>query len=701
MFFSQRSLQLLILAGLAAALSLLGGCASDGPSRAGRQPTPQTEQLANDGNYSAAANQYLQQARGARGNQASAYLIQAGHYYALAGETELARQTAARIDPARLNPSLKVSWTILQAHLSLLRGDPQQARDQLSHIRSVPRPSASWIWLVRAEADEALGEPIRALSARVELDNYLASGARKQANEEHVWRGLQGLSDHQLQQLRGAGAVLAGWAALADAYRSAPPDPTGLRQAITAWQASHATHPAAKGFASRLANQRQQRALTLRQVAVLLPDQGRYAAPADAVRDGIIASWQQQPDRERPELRFYGVPEAAEQVTAVYRNAVAAGADAIIGPLRKEAITALVNAAAINVPTLALNRLPVADPRQTTQTTAPANNQPAAQAAVQPPAQVNNPPARLPAKLYQFGLAPEDEAYAAAKQAASDGLYQAVVLAPTGAKGDRIVAAFQNGLVDYGGILLEQQRYDTSKESPFTSPIKAVLNLDASASRRKRLENLLGENLEFEPATRSDIDYVFLYARPVNARQIIPQLAFFDATKLPIYATADAFDGVPNRDVEGLIYPTTPWQSTPDPQLSQTRLLIEQYRGDMIRSFDRLYALGIDAYQVLPRLPQLRRFSRQRIGGASGHIGVTPGGMVTRDPLWARIRHGAIDVYTATVPAPEDPPLSSDGTPGSVKGTALAPPQAIQDIDPDAPAQPAKSAPHPIDAPSR
>jgi len=727
LFLSQRTLRLLILSGLVAALALLGGCASDGPSRSTRQqPSQLAEQLANQGDYNGAASRYLQQAQGARGDQASAYLIQASHYYALAGQTEQAKQTAARIDPAKLSQPLRVSWTILQAQLTLLRGDPQQANDMIKGIRSVPRPSAAWIWLVRADIADAQGQPMRALPARVELDRQLTSGTRKQANEDRLWRSLQSLSDPQLQQLGGAGAVLAGWAALAQAYRNAPPDTAGLRQAIADWQARHATHPAAKGFSRRLADQSQQLSLQLRQVAVLLPAQGRYAAPADAVRDGIVASWQQQPAGERPELRFYDVPEAAAQVTAVYRSAVAAGADAVIGPLRKEAIAALVNAGAITVPTLALNRMStaIASPAPApapSPAPATADGQLAQPARPAPPRQA----ATIPAELYQFGLAPEDEAYGAAKQAAADGLYQAVALAPVGAKGDRIIAAFQRGLDDNGGVLLEQRRYDTGNESPFTGPIKSVLNLDASASRRKKLENLLGENLEFEPATRSDVDYVFLYARPVNARQIIPQLAFFDASGLPIYATADAFDGVPNRDVEGLVYPTMPWQSAADQQLSYTRLLLKQYRRDQFASFDRLYALGIDAYRVLPRLPQLRGFSRQSIDGASGHISVTPSGTVTRDPMWARVRYGKIDFYTLPIPLAaatleDGMPLTGDGAsdesgtgdtaadalatspPGAAEsaaaGTALAPPSVIRSIDPDAAAIPPGATQLPIDA---
>ena len=176
-----------------------------------------------------------------------------------------------------------------------------------------------------------------------------------------------------------------------------------------------------------------------------------------------------------------------------------------------------------------------------------------------------------------------------------------------------------------------------------------------------------------------------MYARPVSARQIIPQLNFFGAGGVPIYSTADAFDGRPNRDVQGLVFPTMPWQSAPDAQLSRDRQLLREYRGGSFAPFDRLYGLGIDAYRIMTQLPRLRAFSQETVPGATGLLSVDPAGVVHRDPLWARVNRGRVDVYTAPPPDPMMPspgqPGTDRGNPGEASATPLAAPEPIQGMD--------------------
>jgi len=690
---SQRSLRFSLPALLLALFVLLSGCATDTGTRRAPEPAADTQagRLAATGDFRGAAEHYLRLAQGAHGDRATNYTIQASHLFALAGQPDRAQQVYTRINPAKLSSAMRVAYTILGAHLDLLRGQPQQALTTVNGLRSVPSASAPWIWLVRAEASQALGDALGSLRARVEYDRYLMAGTRREANQDAIWRVLQGLTDPQLLELQSPAnsAAVAGWASLMSAYRAAPSDAAGLKQALHAWQAQHAAHPAAKGFVQRLAERSGKLILRPRKVAILLPAAGRYAAPAAAVQDGILAAWYAEPTGSRPEIQVYAVPEAATQVTALYQSALDDGAELVIGPLRKEAVSTLAYSGRVRIPTLALNRIA---PRKAPIAVAapPAPPAGANPAPGQPPAPVTapQPVARqqtLPPDLYQFGLAPEDEAAAAARQAAKDGLHQAVVLVPVGAKGDRIAAAFTKGMEENGGVVLETQRYNTAHESAFSNPIKRLLNLDSSSARRKRLENLLGENLEFEPSRRSDMDFIFLYARPVNARQIIPQLIFFGAQGVPIYTTAEAFDGRPNRDLQGLVFPTMPWQSAPDGQLSRDRQLLQEYRSDTFAPLDRLYALGIDAYRVMTQLPRLRNFSQETVPGATGLLSVDPAGVVHRDPLWARVNHGRVDVYTAPVADPLSAglePGATDGSnPGEASATPLAAPEPIDGVD--------------------
>lgn len=668
-------------------LALLAGCAGDGDLRpSAPAPTQQAARLAATGNYSGAAADYLRLAAATAGSRAIDYRIQAAHYYARDRKLAQTEAVLNDIPSTALNPAQRASYAVLQAHIALLRGDPQRALDTVNRQRGIPPDSATWAWEVRADAAAAMGDSLGSLRARVELDSLLAAGTRRQDNRQALWQTLQGLTDPQLSSLQAPGGdpTLAGWASLALAYRNAPGDLGGLQQAIGQWQARHATHPAAKGFAQSLVKRGAELVQQPARVAVLLPGGDRYAAVAAAIRDGLVAAWFEQAPEARPSLRFFAVPDNPAQAAVSYRNALADGADLVIGPLRKPAVAA-VAASAVPVPTLALNW--VAEP--------PASAT-AGQTAV---------PHRFPPNLYQFGLVPEDDAASAAAQAARDGLHQAIALLPDDAKGRRIEQALAAAIRQHDGVLLETQFYNTGNESPFSEPIKRALNLDASQARHRRLENLLGENLEFEPHPRGDVDYVFLYASAANARQIIPQLAFFQTQQLaafptqllPIYATAAAFDGNPGRDLRGLVFPVPPWQANSEPSLARIRLVLERYHGAQLAALDRFFALGIDAYRAAPQLRRLRSFGHESLAGASGRLRVDGQGRVHREPLWARVQDDRVDLYSlpATVPpavidgratdAGSGAGTGADGVDGvgpAPRTAPLAPPEPIRTLDP-------------------
>ena len=142
---------------------------------------------------------------------------------------------------------------------------------------------------------------------------------------------------------------------------------------------------------------------------MLLPVSGtNTAAVAAAIRDGIIAAHQLAGARiNTPVLRFYDVGDNPGYVRTAYRNAVSDGADAIIGPLTKDAVAAVVSQQDIPVPTITLNTVESASIGS----------------------DISN--------VIQFGLAPEDEAVAAASRAAGLGYRSAIVFQTDDSRGDR------------------------------------------------------------------------------------------------------------------------------------------------------------------------------------------------------------------------------------------------------------------------
>jgi outer membrane PBP1 activator LpoA protein len=274
-----------------------------------------------------------------------------------------------------------------------------------------------------------------------------------------------------------------------------------------------------------------------------------------------------------------------------YQNAVSDGADFIIGPLLKSRISELATSGQLQIPVLALNQI--------------------------------DDEISLSQPLYQFGLNPEDEAEQAAQRAFFDGPKRVVALVPESAWGERLLQAFTRSWHANGGILLAVERYP-AKTTDFTQYITRALSLDKSKQRYKTLVQKLGREIEFEPRRRQDIDAVFIVAFPREARLIRPQLQFHRASDLPVYATSHIYTGIPNpdtdRDLNTIRFCDTPWTlgETGDSLLFRSEITeLWQNRAD---HYQRLFALGIDAYRVIPRLDTLGIQGTSDFNGMTGNL---------------------------------------------------------------------------------
>src|SRR5688500_17774197 len=91
-------------------------------------------------------------------------------------------------------------------------------------------------------------------------------------------------------------------------------------------------------------------------IALLLPTSSEaFARAAEAVRAGFLEASRKATDRKLP-VRLYAVTDDPQNVLASYRQALAAGAQLVVGPLTRNGVSALAaGAQLITVPTLALN----------------------------------------------------------------------------------------------------------------------------------------------------------------------------------------------------------------------------------------------------------------------------------------------------------------------------------------------------------
>lgn len=90
-------------------------------------------------------------------------------------------------------------------------------------------------------------------------------------------------------------------------------------------------------------------------IALLLPMNSKlFGKHAAALRDGFQAAAKTRGQQQLP-VREYAVSEEVGNVLEAYRKAVAGGARAVVGPLTRDAVTALAFGEPVPVPTLALN----------------------------------------------------------------------------------------------------------------------------------------------------------------------------------------------------------------------------------------------------------------------------------------------------------------------------------------------------------
>jgi uncharacterized protein len=327
-------------------------------------------------------------------------------------------------------------------------------------------------------------------------------------------------------------------------------------------------------------------------VALLLPLTGSFAGPAAAVRDGFLARHFAR--REVQEVRIYDVGDSPERLLRAYQRALDEGAAFVVGPLMKEGAMQLATLAP-PVPVLTLNYLDAGS--------------------------------FVPPNFYQLGLAPEDEARAAADDAASHNLRNAVALVPEGDWGSRVLAAFEARVQQWGGRVVAAARYRQGV-SDQSEVIGQLMGVAASQERHRALTNALGVRTEFDARRRADIDYVFIGARASDARVLLPQFRFHRATGLPHYATALVYDGRPDGELAGLRFCDMPFMLAADGDLASERGLASSL--PTVGSFPRLYALGRDAYGVAAALQRGQLRVGDAVEGASGYLEWGGGGVLAR-----------------------------------------------------------------------
>jgi len=531
--------------------------------------------------------------------------------------TQQADQILNQINTQNLAPDYAVKKGILNAELMLAKQNPEGALQLLQTLSSsIPQSSPDnqkTYYLALIDVYNNVGHFIGSAQARNALSPLLTDNEEILENQETLLRDLQNLTVKELRQLSAQtpDPTFKGWIELALIAASAG-DEQNARAQIDSWQSQYPSHPVNASIVNTIVLQQPQALGRPTKIAVILPLTGSLAKPAQAIRDGFLAAYYAQANKNfLPQVAFYDEPQDAAQIEQVYQQAVNDGAQFVVGPLSKPAVTALSQSNNLSVAVLTFN--------------------------------YGENPNYVPPNFFQMSLSPEQEAVHVAEHAWLDGHTNAAAITPKSTWGDRVYQAFKTRWEELGGVIVEQQTYD-SKASDYGVPIKRLLNLDESDDRFRSIRRLLPQKLQFEPRRRKDVDYVFMAASPRQGRLLRPQLKFHRASEIPVYSTSYVYSGSlqpdMDRDMNDVKFSDMPWTLKDNSRNAELKTQIEKLFRAGSQQFMRLYALGIDAFQIIPELNRMRRNRFATFQGETGILYLDITNRLQRKLLWAQFVNG-------------------------------------------------------------
>ena len=347
-------------------------------------------------------------------------------------------------------------------------------------------------------------------------------------------------------------------------------------------------------------------------VAVLLPTEGGLSSASAAIRDGLLSAYLDRPGDAS--IRFYSSGGDGESAIAAYRQALEDGATQVVGPLRLDSVHALAALENHGAPVLLLNKAEYDETGTIAQSPV-----------------VNS-----------MSLSQAEEAAAVARAVVEQGQKNAIVIVPDSAWGRRIETAFATEFESAGGFIAARAYFDRASND-YSDMLTALLKIDESVQRKWDLQAQIGTPLSFEPSRRHDFDFIFLAASPQEGRELKPLLRFYDAGEVPVFSIGRVYSGraesARDQDLDGIVFTAVPWQMTT--AATEGPLPSSLREG----SLGNLYALGQDAWRLLPWLPLMRKDTGLGFPGHVGVLNMQQDGEIERKPAWAQFVNGTPTPY--------------------------------------------------------
>ena len=605
---------LLQIVGLGCILAFISGCTPTTTTQSGSVPVAFIATTENASLYEQAEILF---ARAQSVEVPGEILLQAAILFAKSGDKNRTGESLALIDPDELENVDFINYTLLGIELNLQSASLAEALLKLQATRfialksSFKRQDVLHALSLESDINAKLGNIESSINASIRLAQLLNKKSDVLNVHNKIWRQLSAQPYNFLQRcFNQAEPILGQWCNLAADMRLLQSNYPGQLIQFSNWKTANLSHPAARTPPTGLKQNRKNTSSS--QVALLLPLQDDYRIPSQTFLDGFMAAYYQlfeQSNTEPPNIRLHDTSN--QTIQQAYENAIAEGAEMVIGGLRESEAQSLMQLPIMPVPTISLNRLDRVDTQQ-------------------------------PVNLVQFGNSPEDEMTQIADLAWRKGHRNAIVIAPDNNWGVQATRSFDTYWRQKGGQLLGQVSYPMTIKD-FTQFLKPSLQIDLSEDRGVDLKRFVNSRLIYTPRRRQDIDFIVALGYPLNARQIKPALEFLYAADLPVYSISKIYNGVEqaglDRDLSGIQFTAMPW--------TLPGQLAKELRSDetMHTAYRQLYALGYDTFLVHRNLDKLSSVTQSPLFGAMGVLSLSQG-VIKRTGRWGEFNQGKVAEVT-------------------------------------------------------
>ena len=537
------------------------------------------------------------------------------------------------IDPQQYRSDDLASYTLAVTQLLLHHKDYQAASAWLNSeqlITAIPLMKADdqiGLSIARADVLHGLGYYPASAQERIFIESLLTDNNNQSANANAIWQTLLKMPVEQLQaeHRQSIDDAYTAWLELAVIHYANQIDIAQQVEQVQDWRQRWPTHSAANHLPKSIEALKKSAATRPTKIVALLPLSGPLGEAGKAVQEGLATAYFTALNQgwQLPTITSYDTHQYA--IEQLYAQAVRDGADLIIGPLEKDNLAVLLTMPT-NIPVLALNYISELSNTSSLSNSSSASNSTNETNEAGNATDKNNGNAiankrsrimSAPLNIIQFGLAAEDEAQQLAKIARESNYRNAMIIQSSAGWSQRASQVFSEEWIASGGAIVGNTTLTEAKN--YSVEIESSLLLPTSNARHKRLENIISQRIEFTPRRRNDIDIIVVFANSKQTRSIKPLLAYHYAGKLPVYSSSHINNGIEqstkNRDLNGIIFNEIPWVLEDSTIKSH---VASHYINN--KKLGRLFAMGLDAFYLHPRIEQLQQAPDSQLQGMTGRL---------------------------------------------------------------------------------